>query len=90
MSTDDQITGPINLGNPNEFTIKQLAERVIELTGSSSKLVFNPLPEDDPKQRQPDISRASEILDWAPAIQLNEGLKKSISYFDALLKSEQL
>ncbi len=77
--------GPINLGNPNEFTIKQLAEAVIRLTGSSSKLVYRPLPTDDPTQRQPDITLAREKLNWEPSIQLEDGLKKTISYFDGLL-----
>jgi UDP-glucuronate decarboxylase len=78
--------GPINLGNPGEFTIRQLAEKVIELTGSTSKLVFRPLPTDDPMQRQPDISRARKYLNnWQPQIQLEEGLRKTIVYFDALL-----
>lgn len=78
--------GPINLGNPGEFTIKKLAERVLELTGSSSKLIYNPLPSDDPLQRQPDISLAKKHLDgWEPKVQLDEGLKKTIEYFDALL-----
>ena len=79
--------GPINLGNPNEFTIRQLAERVIALTGSASKLIFKPLPADDPRQRQPDISLAREYLGWEPTVQLDEGLSKTIAYFDALLTS---
>lgn len=77
--------GPINLGNPNEFTIRQLAEKTIELTGSRSRLVFKPLPTDDPMQRQPDITRARELLGWEPRIQLESGLLKTIEYFDALL-----
>ena len=77
--------GPINLGNPSEFTIKQLAEKVIELVGSESKLVFQPLPADDPMQRQPDISRAKEYLNnWQPQVQLEEGLKATINYFKAM------
>jgi UDP-glucuronate decarboxylase len=81
--------GPINLGNPNEFTIRQLAEQVIQLTGSKSKMVFRPLPADDPLQRQPDISRAREHLaDWQPKVQLEEGLRHTIAYFDELLSSE--
>ncbi len=80
--------GPINLGNPGEFTIRQLAEKVIALTGARSKLVFQPLPADDPMQRQPDITRAKERLGgWAPQVQLDEGLKKTIAYFDQLLAS---
>jgi UDP-glucuronate decarboxylase len=78
--------GPINIGNPNEFTIRQLAEKVIELTGSRSKIVFRPLPADDPMQRQPDITRAREQLAWEPHIQLEEGLKSTIAYFDELLR----
>jgi UDP-glucuronate decarboxylase len=75
--------GPINLGNPGEFTIRQLAEKIIELTGSDSKLVFRPLPADDPMQRQPDITRAKDYLgNWSPKVQLEEGLKKTIAYFD--------
>jgi UDP-glucuronate decarboxylase len=78
--------GPVNLGNPNEFTIKQLAERVLELTGSSSKLVSLPLPVDDPRQRRPDIANAQQYLNgWEPKVQLDDGLIKTISYFDALL-----
>lgn len=80
--------GPINLGNPVEFTIRQLAELVIALTGSSSKMVFMPLPADDPLQRQPDISRARAYLnDWQPQVQLQQGLVKTIAYFDQLLSS---
>jgi len=90
MKTDGEVTGPINLGNPGEFTMLQLAERVLALTGSRSKLVFRPLPQDDPKQRQPDITQAKEILDWKPHISLDQGLEKTIGYFDALLKEESL
>lgn len=85
MGTDDSITGPINLGNPHEFTIKQLAELVIELTGASSKIIYEPLPSDDPTQRQPIIDKAKEILGWEPTIQLREGLVKTIEYFDKKL-----
>ncbi len=77
--------GPVNLGNPSEFTIRQLAERVIELTGSRSKMTFLPLPSDDPKQRQPDISIARKMLGWEPAVALDEGLKRTIAYFDSVL-----
>ena len=90
MGTSDDVTGPINLGNPGEFTMLQLAERVLALTGSSSQLVFRPLPQDDPKQRQPDITQAKAVLDWQPTIALDNGLEKTISYFDALLKEEHL
>ncbi|WP_018185253.1 UDP-glucuronic acid decarboxylase family protein [Kaistia granuli] len=85
METPDEVTGPVNIGNPNEFTIRQLAERVIALTGSSSKLVFQPLPSDDPRQRQPDITLAGRLLDWKPTIELDEGLRHTIAYFDDLL-----
>ncbi|WP_029074874.1 UDP-glucuronic acid decarboxylase family protein [Kaistia adipata] len=85
METGDEVTGPINIGNPNEFTIRQLAERVIALTGSSSKLVFQPLPSDDPRQRQPDITLAGKTLGWKPTIELDEGLRHTIAYFDGLL-----
>lgn len=86
MNTSDEITGPINTGNPNEFTIKQLAEKVIELTGSKSEIVYQPLPSDDPLQRQPDISKAKSILAWEPVVQLEEGLQKTIPYFAGLLQ----
>jgi len=81
MDTPAAFTGPINLGNPNEFTIRQLAELVIEMTNSRSKLVFEPLPQDDPQQRQPDISKARASLNWEPKIELQQGLKQTISYF---------
>ena len=87
MATGDDITGPINIGNPGEFTIKQLAELVIELTGSKSKLIYEPLPSDDPTQRRPVIDKAREILGWEPTIPLREGLVRTIAYFDELLKS---
>ncbi|MBK1885445.1 UDP-glucuronic acid decarboxylase family protein [Marinobacter sp. DY40_1A1] len=90
MNSPEELTGPVNLGNPNEFTILELAEKVIELTGSASKLIFKPLPEDDPKQRQPDISLATEKLDWAPSVELAEGLNKTIAYFDELLKTSDI
>ena len=85
MATDDEVTGPINLGNPGEFTIKQLAELVIQLTGSKSTIEYRPLPQDDPRQRQPDISKAKAVLDWQPTIQLEEGVQRTIAYFDDLL-----
>ncbi len=85
MEQDDCI-GPMNMGNPNEFTIRELAETVIELTGTKSKLIFKDLPADDPKQRQPDISLAKKHLNWAPKTQLREGLVHTIAYFDNLLK----
>lgn len=86
MATDDDVTGPINIGNPGEFTMIELAENVIELTGSTSKLVFEPLPADDPRQRKPDITLAKEKLGWEPKVPLREGLIKTIAYFDDLLK----
>ena len=81
MNTDDFV-GPVNIGNPNEFTIRQLAKNVIDLTGSKSKMIEKPLPEDDPKQRKPDISLAQEKLGWQPTINLKEGLEKTIAYFN--------
>ena len=81
MAAGRETTGPINFGNPTEFTIKELAELVVELTGSKSELVFQPLPSDDPKQRQPDIRKAMKELDWQPTIELREGLIKTIDYF---------
>lgn len=80
MNTDD-IIGPVNIGNPSEFTIKELAEKVIKLTESASSVIFNPLPSDDPKQRQPDITLAKNKLGWAPTIPLEDGLKRTIEYF---------
>lgn len=88
MESPDGVTGPINLGNPGEFTIKELAENVIDLTGSKSAMVNRPLPEDDPRQRQPDITRAKTHLDWQPKIALRDGLTKTIAYFDELLKQQ--
>ena len=86
MESSSSFTGPVNLGNPNEFTMLELAEKVRELVGSTSKLVFKPLPSDDPKQRKPDISLAKEKLSWAPTIELEEGLSKTIEYFRKRLK----
>ena len=86
MASDDNFTGPVNLGNPVEFTIKELAEKIIEMTGSKSKLSLNPLPQDDPKQRQPSIELAKKELGWEPKIKLEEGLKTTIAYFDNLIK----
>jgi UDP-glucuronate decarboxylase len=88
MESDREIVGPINLGNPSEFTIRQLAERVIDHTGSRSKIVHRPLPQDDPKQRQPDISKAQELLGWQPVVPLTDGLTKTIAYFDDLLAAQ--
>jgi UDP-glucuronate decarboxylase len=85
MSSDAAVTGPINVGNPGEFTIMDLAKKVIELTGSRSEIVFRPLPADDPVQRQPDIGYARRMLNWEPKVHLEEGLEKTIQYFDELL-----
>nr|WP_232371050.1 UDP-glucuronic acid decarboxylase family protein [Desulfogranum marinum] len=85
MATEDSFTGPMNMGNPGEFTIRELAEIIIELTGSSSKLVFEPLPSDDPVQRKPDISLARQKLKWNPETVLRDGLKVTIDFFDTLL-----
>lgn len=87
MNSPAEITGPINLGNPNEFTIRELAELVLELTGSQSKLDFRPMPPDDPRQRKPDITRAKTQLGWEPTIQLREGLMRAIRYFDQVIQS---
>lgn len=85
MNTSNDIIGPLNIGNPAEFTILQLAKLVVELTGSKSKIIFRPLPQDDPMQRQPDITKAKELLDWQPLIPLETGLKKTIEYFKEII-----
>jgi UDP-glucuronate decarboxylase len=85
MSSPAEVTGPINLGNPAEFTIKALAELVIDITGSKSKLTYLPLPQDDPKQRQPDITLAKQRLGWQPSVPLRDGLRHTIAYFEKLL-----
>lgn len=90
METGSDITGPINLGNPVESTMLELAETVIELTASKSSIEFKPLPADDPRQRQPDISRARETLGWHPSVELRDGLRRTIAYFDGLLRAEGL
>ena len=87
MASDSSVTGPINLGNPGEFTMIELAETILELTNSSSELIFKPLPEDDPKQRRPDITLAKRHLNWEPQVELREGLVKTIAYFDTLLNA---
>ena len=87
MATDDDFTGPVNTGNPGEFTIKELAEMVIQLVSSKSILEFKDLPSDDPLQRKPDISLAKEKLKWEPKVQLDEGLERTIPYFANLLRS---
>jgi UDP-glucuronate decarboxylase len=90
MDTPGDVTGPINIGNPNEFTIRELAEIVIELTGTKGKIHFEPLPSDDPRQRQPDIAKAKEVLGWEPKTQLRDGLVKTIAYFDKLLSEDAM
>ncbi|MDH3414405.1 MAG: GDP-mannose 4,6-dehydratase, partial [Gammaproteobacteria bacterium] len=85
MATTDEVTGPMNLGNPTEFTIAELAQKIVDITGSRSRIVRAPLPEDDPIQRRPDITMAREVLGWTPRIGLEEGLKKTIGYFETLL-----
>ena len=87
MDSDDDVTGPINLGRPGEFTILELAEKILELSSSSSEIIFKALPADDPKQRKPDITRARDILEWEPEVELEEGLKRTIAYFDEILKT---
>lgn len=90
MNSPDDVTGPINTGNPGEFTILELAEKVIAMTGSKSKIIKLPLPQDDPKQRRPDITKAKTVLGWEPAIPLDQGLPKTIRYFDGLVRSGQI
>ena len=85
MGTPPDVTGPVNCGNPNEFTILEPAEKVIAMTGSRSKIVHRPLPQDDPRQRRPDIKLAHELFGWKPTVMLNEGLQKTIAYFEELL-----
>jgi UDP-glucuronate decarboxylase len=85
MATPDDVTGPINIGNPHEIPVRELAERVIAMTGSASKIVHRPLPADDPLQRCPDITMAKKLLDWTPTVPLEVGLARTISYFDRLL-----
>ncbi len=88
MESDTSVTGPINLGNPVEFTIRALAEKVIALVGSSSELTILPLPEDDPRQRQPDIGKARQVLGWSPRVELDEGLEKTVAYFRDLVRTQ--
>jgi UDP-glucuronate decarboxylase len=89
MNSPKDVTGPINLGNPGEFTMRQLAELTIDLTGAKSKFSFQSLPQDDPKQRKPDITLAKEHLGWRPTVPLKEGLRRTIAYFDKLLSGRQ-
>jgi UDP-glucuronate decarboxylase len=86
MATDNSFTGPVNIGNPGEFTMLELAREIIDLTGSKSKIVYRPLPSDDPKQRQPNIELAKKQLDWEPKVKLREGLVKTIEYFDKVIR----
>jgi UDP-glucuronate decarboxylase len=90
MESPDGVTGPINLGNPGEFTMLELAQKIIHLSGSRSEIVFRPLPADDPMQRQPDISQAQSVLGWAPKIPLEKGLLNTIIYFEQTIRNSQL
>jgi len=90
MATKDDVTGPINMGNPDEFTILELAKVIIEMAGSRSRIVHRPLPEDDPRQRQPDIRRAREGLGWQPRVRLKEGLVRVIAYFEDMLRQQSV
>jgi UDP-glucuronate decarboxylase len=85
MATDDSVTGPVNIGNPGEFTMLELAEKVIKMTGSNSKIIYQPLPIDDPLQRKPDITLAKELLQWEPTIHLDEGLQRTIDFFKTVV-----
>ena len=89
MATPKGVTGPVNVGNPTEFTILELAQLIIRMTGSKSKLVFMPLPQDDPQQRQPNIEKATQLLGWKPTVPLEQGLQSTIEYFDRHLKSSE-
>ena len=87
MNSANEVTGPVNLGNPNEFTMIELANKVIELTFSRSEIIFEPLPQDDPKQRQPDINLAKDLLGWQPSVELSDGLSTTINYFQSIIKA---
>jgi UDP-glucuronate decarboxylase len=87
MQSPDDFTGPVNLGNPVEMTMLELAEKVLAITGSDSRIVYEPLPSDDPNQRRPDISKAKEALDWTPRVGLDEGLERTVAYFKQFVKS---
>jgi len=87
MNSEPGLTGPVNMGNPDEFTMLELAENVLRITGGKSKLTFHPLPADDPRQRQPDITEARSRLKWQPKVTLEDGLKETIQYFDGLLNN---
>jgi UDP-glucuronate decarboxylase len=88
MATDSGVTGPVNLGNPTEFTIRQLADVIREVVGNSVPIVELPLPKDDPKQRKPDITLARELMNWEPTIQLRQGIEATVAYFDRLLSAQ--
>jgi UDP-glucuronate decarboxylase len=90
MATRAEVTGPVNIGNPTEFSMLELATIVVDLTGSASRIVHHPRPEDDPRQRRPDISRAQALLDWKPRTMLKDGLARTIAYFDRLLSDQKL
>jgi UDP-glucuronate decarboxylase len=90
MNTGDDVTGPINVGNPGEFTMLELAQAVLDITGSKSKVELRPLPQDDPRQRRPNIEKAQQILDWNPTVQLKEGLTRTVEYFDRLIAAKKL
>ena len=90
MASPNSVTGPINIGNPTEFTIMQLASQVVELTGSRSRIVQRPIPQDDPRQRRPDISKAQDTLNWSPHMPLKEGLTRTIDYFETLLRDQDV
>ena len=90
MNGPDDFPGPVNLGNPGEFTILELAQKIIDLTGSRSKIIFKPLPEDDPMQRQPDIGLAKERLEWEPSVNLEQGLKRTVAYFERIVSGQTM
>jgi UDP-glucuronate decarboxylase len=90
MATDDLVTGPVNVGNPGEFTILELAEKVIKFTNTTSKIVYKDLPGDDPQQRRPDITQAKQLLGWEPTFDLDEGLKRTIRYFEDVLRKDNI
>jgi UDP-glucuronate decarboxylase len=85
MESPDEITGPVNLGNPGEFTMLELAQKVLEITESKAEIIFHPLPQDDPKQRKPNIEMAEQLLQWKPSISLGEGLESTVNYFKTTL-----
>ena len=90
MDSPESFTGPVDLGNPSEITVLELAKKIISLTGSRSKIESHPLPPDDPVQRQPDVSLAKKELDWKPLVSLDDGLKKTVDYFDALFRASRV